>query len=77
MPPEAALLAPPLADVIVRIDGRRVARSGLDGEARLLLPEAPTTIQIDREGWRVLGLTPFSDGRYGRHDTAVWMVPDE
>ncbi len=74
--------APPLADVEVVADGKRLGRTDALGRFFLALDAAPASLELRREGWRALD--PGCTGEVDRTDpdalaragtAVVWMVP--
>ena len=74
--------APPLVDVEVFADGKRLGRTDADGRFFLSLERPPVRLELRREGWRALD--PGCTGEVDRTDNkalaragtaVVWMEP--
>ena len=74
----AAWAAAPVPGVIVRAGGREVARSDADGLAEIRARRAPGEIEMELEGWHVVGSKELREGRLKgyAYPVLVWMARD-
>ena len=75
---DAAWAAAPVPGVIVRAGGREVARSDADGLAEIRARRAPGEIEMELEGWHVVGSKELREGRLKGYacPVLVWMARD-